>query len=81
MLKFFLTCDMTEHVVPGDVLLREAPVADVAPERPHSAVHEAVALEVARRREGLAAHLALVGLLLDREKEKFEKVMLNKKAQ
>ena len=64
MLQFFLTCYVTEHVVPGDVLLGEAPVANVAPERPHSAVHEAVALEVARRRERLVAHLAFVRLLL-----------------
>ena len=55
---------MPEHVVPGDVLLGEPPVADVAAEGPDAAVHEAVALEVARRRERLVAHLAFVWLLL-----------------
>ena len=57
---------MAEHVVPGDVLLGEAPVANVASERPDAAVHEAVALEVAGRRKRLVANLALVRLLLKR---------------
>ena len=58
------TCNVPEHVVPGDVLLGEAPVANVTSEGPDAAVHEAVALEVTGRRERLVAHLALVGLLL-----------------
>ena len=57
---------MTEHVIPGDVLLREPSVANVASERPNAAVHEAVALEVTGRRKRLVAHLALVRLLLER---------------
>ena len=60
------TCDVTEHVIPGDVLLREPPVTNVASERPNAAVHEAVALEVTGRRKRLVAHLALVRLLLER---------------
>ena len=55
---------MSKHVIPGDVLLGEPPVADVAAEGPDAAVHEAVALEVARCRERLVAYLALVRLLL-----------------
>ena len=51
-------------MIPGDVLLGEPPVADVAAEGPDAAVHEAVALEVARRRERLVAYLALGRLLL-----------------
>ena len=58
------TRNVTEHVIPGDVLLGEPPVANVASERPDAAVHEPVALEVAGRRERLVAHLALVRLLL-----------------
>ena len=45
-------------------LLAEPAVADVALEGPRARVHVRVRLEVARRRERLGAHRALVRLLL-----------------
>ena len=52
-------------------LLGEAAAADVALEGPRAVVHVHVALEVARRREGLGAQLALVRLLLKQEQVEF----------
>ena len=53
-----------EEVVLEVGLLAEPAVADVALEGPRARVHVRVRLEVARRRERLGAHRALVRLLL-----------------
>ena len=67
LIKFFKFLSLTrveEEVVLEVGLLAEPAVADVALEGPRARVHVRVRLEVARRRERLGAHRALVRLLL-----------------
>ena len=70
LIKFFKFPSLTrveEEVVLEVGLLAEPAVADVALEGPRARVHVRVRLEVARRRERLGAHRALVRLLLQIE--------------
>lgn len=60
----FITC-MEEEVVLEVGVLRKAPAADVAPERPRPVVHVHVRLEVARGRKRLGTQRTLVRLFLD----------------
>lgn len=62
------TC-VQEQVVLEVGVFAEAPVADVAFERPRAVVDVHVRLEVARRRERLGAQTALVGLLLEQKRQ------------
>ena len=55
---------MQEEVIFQIGVLGKAPRADVAFERPRSAVHVHVRLEIAGRGERLGAQVALVRLLL-----------------
>lgn len=66
------TC-VQEEVIFQIGVLGKASGADVAFERPRSAVHVHMGLEIAGRRERLGAQIALVRLLLQRHKEDMEK--------